>query len=96
VASKLHGDDACARFRHGQDQTARLWTYVRDYRAAADDMPRAVWFAYSENRKGEHPKRDLSSFSSILQAHGYAVPIISMKPPGSSKLRTRPMRGAVL
>jgi transposase len=45
---------------------------VRDDRAAADDAPAAVWFAYSEYRKGEHPKQHLSSFSGILQADGYA------------------------
>jgi hypothetical protein len=31
-----------------------------------------VWFAYSEDRKGEHPKQHLSKFSGILQADGYA------------------------
>jgi hypothetical protein len=56
----------------GKTKTARLWTYVRDDRAAADDAPPAVWFAYSEDRKGEHPKQHLSSFSGILQADGYA------------------------
>jgi hypothetical protein len=45
---------------------------VRDGRAAADDAPPAVWFAYSEDRKGEHPKQHLSSFSGIMQADGYA------------------------
>jgi hypothetical protein len=56
----------------GRTKTARLWTYVRDDRAAADDAPPAVWFAYSEDRKGEHPKQHLASFSGILQADGYA------------------------
>src|ERR1700761_8001404 len=32
----------------------------------------AMWFAYSEDRKGEHPKQPLSTFSGILQADGYA------------------------
>jgi hypothetical protein len=35
-------------------------------------VPPAVWFAYTEDRKGEHPRRHLSSFSGILQADGYA------------------------
>ena len=38
----------------------------------ADDAPPAVWFAYSEDRKGEHPKQHLTSFTGILQADGYA------------------------
>jgi hypothetical protein len=56
----------------GKTKTARLWTYVRDDRPAADDAPPAVWFAYSEDRKGEHPKQHLSKFAGILQADGYA------------------------
>ena len=75
AASKLHADDTPVPVLApgtGRTKTARLWTYVRDDRAAADDAPAAVWFAYSEDRKGEHPKRHLSSFSGILQADGYA------------------------
>jgi hypothetical protein len=56
----------------GKTKTARLWTYVRDDRPAGDTSPPAVWFAYSEDRKGEHPKQHLSNFSGILQADGYA------------------------
>jgi transposase len=75
AASKLHADDTPVPVLApgtGKTKTARLWTYVRDDRAAADDAPPAVWFAYSEDRKGEHPKQHLSSFSGILQADGYA------------------------
>jgi transposase len=56
----------------GKTKTARLWTYVRDDRPAGDDAPPAVWFTYSEDRKGDHPKQHLSKFSGILQADGYA------------------------
>jgi transposase len=35
-------------------------------------MAPAVWFAYTEDRKGEHPRQHLSSFAGILQADGYA------------------------
>jgi hypothetical protein len=31
-----------------------------------------VWFAYSPDRKGEHPQQHLSKFTGILQADGYA------------------------
>jgi hypothetical protein len=31
-----------------------------------------VWFAYSPNRKGEHPAGHLQNYSGILQADGYA------------------------
>jgi transposase len=31
-----------------------------------------VWFAYSPDRKGEHPQSHLSNFIGTLQADGYA------------------------
>ena len=34
--------------------------------------PPAVWFAYSPDRKGEHPQAHLSKFTGTLQADGYA------------------------
>ena len=34
--------------------------------------PPAVWFAYSPNRKGDHPQAHLRDFHGILQADGYA------------------------
>lgn len=35
-------------------------------------MAPAVWFAYSPNRKGEHPQHHLKTFRGILQADAYA------------------------
>ena len=35
------------------------------------DTP-AVWFAYTPDRKGEHPQAHLSKFTGTLQADGYA------------------------
>jgi hypothetical protein len=52
--------------------TGRLWTYVRDDRPSGDGTPAAVWFAYSPDRKGEHPRAHLSNFTGTLQADGYA------------------------
>jgi hypothetical protein len=31
-----------------------------------------VWFAYSEDRKGEHPRRHLKNFKGALQADAYS------------------------
>jgi hypothetical protein len=56
----------------GTTRQGRLWTYVRNDRAAAEETPAAVWFAYSPDRKGEHPRRHLQNFKGILQADGYA------------------------
>ena len=57
---------------NGKTEMARLWTYVRDDRPAGRDAAWAVWFTYSEDRKGEHPKHHLNLFSGVLQADAYA------------------------
>jgi transposase len=49
-----------------------LWTYVRDDRPSGSGDPPAVWFAYSPDRKGLHPRQHLTDFRGILQADGYA------------------------
>jgi len=59
-ATKLHADDTPVPVLApglGKTKLGRLWTYVRDDRPAGDVTPPAVWFAYSPDRKGEHPKR---------------------------------------
>ena len=35
-------------------------------------VPPAVWFAYSPDRKGLHPRAHLKDFQGVLQADGYA------------------------
>ena len=72
---KVHADDTPIGVLapgNGKTKTARLWTYVRDDRPAGYTTPAAVWFAYSPDRKGQHPRAHLKSFSGILQADGYA------------------------
>ena len=74
-ASKLHADDTPVPVLApgtGKTKTGRLWTYVRDDRPSGDTTAPAVWFAYSPDRKGEHPKRHLKSFTGALQADAYA------------------------
>jgi transposase len=75
AAGKLHADDTPVPVLApglGKTKTGRLWTYVRDDRPAGDCTPAAVWFAYSPDRKGEHPRSHLSNFTGSLQADGYA------------------------
>ena len=75
AAEKLHADDTpvpVLASGNGKTKTGRLWTYVRDDRPAGDKTPPAVWFAYTPDRKGEHPKAHLSKFQGTLQADGYA------------------------
>ncbi len=75
TAEKLHADDTpfpVLAPGTGKTKTGRLWTYVRDDRPAGDDTPAAVWFSFSPDRRGEHPRAHLSGFRGILQADGYA------------------------
>jgi transposase len=74
-ADKLHGDDVPVPVLepgNGKTKTGRLWTYVRDDRPAGSEAAPAVWFAYSPDRKGEHPAKHLNHYKGILQADGYA------------------------
>jgi len=74
-ADKIHADDTPVPVLcpgRGTTRQGRLWTYVRDDRPAGLEVPPAVWFAYSPDRKGEHPRRHLQYFTGILQADGYA------------------------
>jgi transposase len=73
--NKLHADDTPVPVLcpgRGTTKQGRLWTYVRDDRASANSAPAAVWFAYSPDRKGLHPRAHLKDFCGTLQADGYA------------------------
>jgi transposase len=75
AGDKLHADDTPVPVLmpgEGKTKTGRLWTYVRDDRPSGHDTPPAVWFAYSPNRKGEHPQAHLKAFKGILQADAFA------------------------
>jgi hypothetical protein len=75
AADKLHGDDTPVPVLapgQGKTKTGRLWTYVRDDRPGGDTAAPAVWFAYSPDRKGEHPVQHLKKFRGTLQADAYA------------------------
>lgn len=74
-AAKLHADDTPVPVLApglGETKTGRRWTYVGDDRPAGDATPPGVWFAYSPDRKGEHPQGHLIPFAGTLQADGYA------------------------
>src|SRR6266571_4077536 len=75
AAGKVHADDTPVPVLapgNGKTKTGRLWTYVRDDRPAGGIAAPAVWFAYSPDRKGEHPERHLREFCGTLQADAYA------------------------
>jgi len=75
ASKKVHADDTPVPVLapgNGKTKTGRLWTYVRDDRPAGLTSAPAVWFAYSEDRKGEHPRRHLRDFKGALQADAYS------------------------
>jgi transposase len=75
AAEKLHADDTPVPVLepgNGKTKIGRVWTYVRDDRPAGNHAPPAVWFAYTPDRKGEHPKAHLRTFTGTLQADAYA------------------------
>ncbi len=75
AAQKVHADDTPVPVLApgtGKTKTGRLWTYVRDDRPAGDETPPAVWFAYSEDRKGDHPRQHLKHFTGALQCYRYS------------------------
>jgi transposase len=75
AADVVHGDDSPIPVLApgtGKTKTGRLWTYVRDERPAGGQTAPAVWYAFSPDRKGEHPQHHLETFTGILQADGYA------------------------
>src|ERR1700723_3848908 len=75
AADKVHADDTPVPVLapgNGKTKTGRLWTYVRDDRPAGYSTAPAVWFTYSEDRKGEHPRRHLKDYTGALQADAYS------------------------
>src|SRR5258708_4793520 len=75
ATSKFHADDTPVPVLapgQGKPKTGRLWTYVRDDRPAGDAASPAVWFAYSPDRKGEHPAQHLETFRAPLPPDSYA------------------------
>jgi transposase len=73
-AMKLHADDIPVPVLapgNGKTKTGRLWTYVRDDRPSGSTEPPAVWFAYSSDRKSEHPEKHLARFQGTLQADAF-------------------------
>lgn len=73
AAERLHGDDTTVPvMAKGKTDTARLWDYVRDDRPFGGSDPPAVVFYYSRDRRGEHARAHLATWSGILQADAFA------------------------
>ena len=72
AAERLHSDDTTVPvLAKGKTDTGRCWVYVRDDRPFAGPAPPAAIFYYSRDRRGEHPRAHLATYSGILQADAY-------------------------
>ncbi|MGH8322364.1 MAG: IS66 family transposase [Steroidobacteraceae bacterium] len=72
---QLHADDTPLPVLdpgRGRTKTGYLWTYVRDERPWGSSAAPAVWFEYSPNRKGEHPRRHLRDFLGVVHSDAYS------------------------
>ncbi|KVK75747.1 IS66 family transposase [Burkholderia sp. MSMB1498] len=75
ACGKVHADDTPLPVLapgNGRTKTGRLWVYVRDDRPSGSDEPPAAWFAYTSDRRGEHPQQHLADFAGVLQADAFA------------------------
>ena len=75
AGTHLHADDTpypVLAPGTGKTKIARIWTYVRDERSWASEVLPAVFFRYTPDRKGIHPRTHLSPFTGALHADGYA------------------------
>jgi transposase len=73
-ASKLHTDDTPVPMLdsgNGKTKIARLWVHAIDDRAHGGAAKPAVWFAFTTDRRAEHPKLMLKDFHGYLQADAY-------------------------
>jgi transposase len=74
ASTKLHTDDTPVPMLdpgRGKTKTARLWVHAIDDRAHAGPGKPAVWFAFTTDRKAEHPQSMLKTFEGHLQADAY-------------------------
>lgn len=74
-ADKLHADETTAptlKPGNGKTHTGYYWAYARDDRPHQGDAAPAVWFQYSDSRKGSEPAKHLAGFKGTLQTDAYA------------------------
>jgi transposase len=96
-AHKLHADDTPVPVLapgNGKTKTGRLWTYVRDDRPAGDMAPAAVWFAYSPDRRGEHPRQHYAALVESCKLTPMPAFIIFMRAEPSRRRPAGRMYGA--
>ena len=72
AADRLHGDDTIVPIlAKGKTVKGHAWVYVRDDRPFGGTAPAALFHA-SRDRRGEHSRQHLATWSGILQADAYS------------------------
>jgi len=72
AAELLHADDTTVPvLAEGKTDIARCCIYLRDDKPCGGTGPRAAFFRYARDRKGEHPQAHLAGYAGILQADAY-------------------------
>jgi transposase len=75
AGSVIHADDTPVNVLapgHGKTKTGRFWVYLRDERPHLGPATPTVVFYYTPDRKGEHCRAHLASFTGHLHADGYS------------------------
>jgi transposase len=70
----IHADDTPVNVLapgHGMTKTGRFWVYLRDERPHLGPAPPAAFYQYAPDRKAEHCRTHLASFTGHLHADGY-------------------------
>lgn len=73
-SSHIHGDDTTLKVLApglGKTKTARLWVYSRNGKNHNSNIPPAICYFYSPDRKGIRPEEHLKNFKGIFHADAY-------------------------
>jgi transposase len=73
-SSHIHGDDTTLKVLapgNGKTKTARLWAYARNGKNYNSNIPPAICYFYSPDRKGIRPQLHLENFKGIFHADAY-------------------------
>lgn len=74
-SSHIHGDDTTLKVLapgNGKTKIARLWAYARNGKNHNSNIPPAICYFYSPDRKGIRPQSHLENFKGIFHADAYS------------------------
>lgn len=73
-SSHIHGDDTILKVLApglGKTKTGRLWVYTRNGKNHNSNIPPAICYFYSPDRKGQRPAKHLENFKGVFHADAY-------------------------